>query len=211
VKILGIDTSTENCSIALVENCKVLIHKSVIGKSVHAEMITELLYEVKKSGINFDELDGIAVTNGPGSYTGLRIGLSFAKGMAIVINKPILPVPTFSSLYHRVKDEVDEYTILFIRSYSNYVFYVKAGDENNLFDKKPDVDSVESLVEKFQEVKRFIGNYPFNLDNKEVLVRYPDSVDTAILGCLYFDKLKALYSFELEPYYFSEFKAVKWK
>ncbi len=99
MKILGIETATSVCSIALIENSKVLSEKSLLEKNIHSEKIIPLIDEVLK---NFKEFDKIAVSIGPGSFTGLRVGLSTAKGLAYASKKPIIPVSTLKALAYNV-------------------------------------------------------------------------------------------------------------
>ena len=94
--LLGIETSTKNCSIALFKDGVQLgAHDERGDRFVHGErlhvMIQELLH---KHGAFPKDLSGIIVGEGPGSYTGLRIGTSTAKGLAFALNIPMYAVPT---------------------------------------------------------------------------------------------------------------------
>lgn len=108
MKLIAIETSTEICGIAYIENGKCIdIVEDRIPRQ-HAEKLP-LFYDelVKLSGLTLSRIDAIAVSIGPGSFTGLRIGLSYAKGLAFSHKKPIVPVPTMQSLLHGsgVKDD----------------------------------------------------------------------------------------------------------
>jgi tRNA threonylcarbamoyladenosine biosynthesis protein TsaB len=97
--ILAIETATEVCSAALVDRDTVLALRSLHEKNIHSErllsLIDELFAETKKP---LSSIDGIAVSFGPGSFTGLRIGLSAAKGLALALNLPLLAVPTLDGI-----------------------------------------------------------------------------------------------------------------
>lgn len=97
--ILNIETATRTCSIALAENGKLLALAEEHDIQSHASKITLFIKDVfEKSNKKYAELDAIAVSIGPGSYTGLRIGLSTAKGLCYALNKPLLAVDTLQSL-----------------------------------------------------------------------------------------------------------------
>lgn len=103
--ILCIETSTTNCSIALSVNGSVAVIIEDNSKQFsHAErlhtFIEQILVEAKISKSN---LDAIAVSKGPGSYTGLRIGVSAAKGLCFALDIPLISVPTLESLALQVK------------------------------------------------------------------------------------------------------------
>jgi len=97
--ILNIETSTSVCSVALAVDGVVKAIKESNVKNSHAEQITlfsELV--VKNSGFTFDSLDAVAISKGPGSYTGLRIGVSTAKGFCLAIDKPLISVGTLDAM-----------------------------------------------------------------------------------------------------------------
>ena len=102
--ILNIETATKNCSVSLAKDGTVLaIRELNDGNYSHAEklhpFIQELLMEVN---ITSERIDAVAVSKGPGSYTGLRIGVSAAKGMCFAINKPLISIETLKSLAYSI-------------------------------------------------------------------------------------------------------------
>ena len=99
MKILAIDSSGQVASVAIVTDEAVLAEYSVNYKKTHSQTLLPMVEEVMKmTGTEGKDLDAVAVTNGPGSYTGLRIGSSTVKGLAMVWDKPIIPVPTVDTL-----------------------------------------------------------------------------------------------------------------
>lgn len=105
--ILCLETATTNCSVALAKDGVLLaLKEDNSAKYSHAEklhvFIEELLAENK---LNISQLDAIAVSKGPGSYTGLRIGVSTAKGLCFSLAIPLIAIPTLTSLAAQVKIE----------------------------------------------------------------------------------------------------------
>jgi tRNA threonylcarbamoyladenosine biosynthesis protein TsaB len=97
--ILNIETATEVCSVAIAdENGLIDFQENTEGKS-HAAMLTVLIENLlNKNKKSLHQLDAVAVSMGPGSYTGLRIGVSVSKGICYGINKPLIAVPTLQSM-----------------------------------------------------------------------------------------------------------------
>ncbi len=97
--IIAIETATEVCSAALVHNGILLGERSLKEKNIHSERLLLLVDEVLKSSqVKNNQLGAIAVSIGPGSFTGLRIGLSTAKGLALALEIPIIAVPTLDGI-----------------------------------------------------------------------------------------------------------------
>lgn len=102
MRILGIETATVVCGAAVVEDGLVRSEEQVNAKNAHAENIMRLVdTSLRQSHVSPERLDAIAVSIGPGSFTGLRIGLSVAKGLACALGKPIVAVPTLRALAQR--------------------------------------------------------------------------------------------------------------
>ena len=97
--ILCLETATPSCSVALVHNGEVLACEEDPKGQNHSEKITLFIDSVmKKAGISYDQLDAVAVSMGPGSYTGLRIGVSTAKGICYAVSKPLIAVETLEAM-----------------------------------------------------------------------------------------------------------------
>ena len=97
--ILCIETSTAVCSVALVENGNVVALRESIDGQNHAEKITIFIDEImKETGVAYKDLDAIATSMGPGSYTGLRIGVSTAKGFCYALDKPLIAIDTLAAM-----------------------------------------------------------------------------------------------------------------
>lgn len=103
MKILSIDTSA-NVATASITNDDILICEIVVNnKLTHSQTLMPIIDEIlKKSEISIDEIDLIAVANGPGSFTGLRIGVSAAKGLSHALKIPVVPISTLKSLAYNL-------------------------------------------------------------------------------------------------------------
>tara|TARA_B100000497_G_C7618026_1_gene371270 strand:- start:213 stop:884 length:672 start_codon:yes stop_codon:yes gene_type:complete len=104
--ILNIETSTTNCSVALSKNGKVIgLKEDNSLEYSHAERLHIYIDEVLKTAqISKNQLNAIAISKGPGSYTGLRIGVSAAKGLCFALNIPLISVPTLEALAHQIEN-----------------------------------------------------------------------------------------------------------
>jgi tRNA threonylcarbamoyladenosine biosynthesis protein TsaB len=102
--ILNIETATKNCSVSLAKNGATLLCKQMAEEGYsHAEKLHVFIDAVlKESTIDFKDLDAIAVSQGPGSYTGLRIGVSAAKGLCFALDIPLIAVDTLAVLAAQV-------------------------------------------------------------------------------------------------------------
>ena len=103
--ILSIESATKNCSVALAADGEILALKELHEeKFSHAEKLHSFVLEVMEiSGRKLSELDAVAVSKGPGSYTGLRIGVSAAKGLCYALDKPLISIPTLECLARQVE------------------------------------------------------------------------------------------------------------
>jgi len=105
--ILQIETATTVCSVALSKDGETLSVKQINERNIHAEVITLFIDELlKQTGLSYNQLDAIAVSSGPGSYTGLRIGVSTAKGLCFALDKPLIAVETLEAMADGITNEM---------------------------------------------------------------------------------------------------------
>ena len=104
--ILSIETATTNCSVSLSKEGKLIaLKEDYSDKYSHAERLHVFIQELMvENNIDKGNLDAIAVSKGPGSYTGLRIGVSAAKGLCYALDIPLIAVSTLQSLAAQVKE-----------------------------------------------------------------------------------------------------------
>ncbi|MDE6877522.1 MAG: tRNA (adenosine(37)-N6)-threonylcarbamoyltransferase complex dimerization subunit type 1 TsaB [Odoribacter sp.] len=107
--ILNIDTSTSVCSVALAQNGQPLALKENKEGLNHSLLLGTFINDIlKENGTEVSALDAIAVSMGPGSYTGLRIGVSMAKGLCYGASKPLIAVNTLQALAQSVSSRIQE-------------------------------------------------------------------------------------------------------
>lgn len=103
--ILNIETATKNCSVSIAKNGETILCKEIAEEGYsHAEKLHVFIEEIiAEAKISVQDLDAIAVSQGPGSYTGLRIGVSAAKGLCFALNIPLIAVDTLQTLASQAK------------------------------------------------------------------------------------------------------------
>lgn len=103
MKILALDSSGMTASVAVVEDDKLTAEYSINYKKTHSQTLVPMLDAVKQmTELDLATVDAIAIAAGPGSFTGLRIGSATAKGLGLVLGKPIVPVPTVDGLAYQM-------------------------------------------------------------------------------------------------------------
>ena len=102
MKILGIETSTRLGTLAIVENDRVLAEEKISDNLRHAGAFEEVLKGLlKRLNLSVSELDGIGVGLGPGSFTGIRVGLTIAKGLSFLGARRLFGVGTLDAMVHQ--------------------------------------------------------------------------------------------------------------
>lgn len=97
--ILHLETAASVCSVALANEGKLIAIRESDEKNAHSKVITRFIEEVmRETGNDLSDLDAVAVSEGPGSYTGLRIGVATAKGLCYSLDRPMIAVPTLQSM-----------------------------------------------------------------------------------------------------------------
>ncbi len=112
-KILNLETATTNCSVSITVDGKVVSLKEENSANYsHAEQLHIFIEEaLQEASISFSDLNAVAVSKGPGSYTGLRIGVSAAKGLCYALDLPLISIPTLESMAHQLTLDKNEVAI----------------------------------------------------------------------------------------------------
>ena len=115
--ILCLETATPVCSVALNESCCTIALRETEGQNAHSEKITNFIREVMEAAkIDYSQLDAVAVSKGPGSYTGLRIGVSTAKGICYAADLPLMAIDTLEAMAYGMKaklgNQIGEHDLL---------------------------------------------------------------------------------------------------
>jgi tRNA threonylcarbamoyladenosine biosynthesis protein TsaB len=147
--ILAIDTALDACAAGVLDTGagKLIAQESQAMKRGHAEALMPLIARViKQSGIAFAGLDRIAVTTGPGSFTGLRVGLSAARGIALAANKPVVGLTTLTAYAAPVVSQSGEQPVISaIDARHDHVYYqVVSGNGSSLI--RPRVAPIEEAL-----------------------------------------------------------------
>jgi len=101
--ILSLETSTKACSVSLIQQGEVLASTDLLIEHSHSEKLTLLIRDcINYAGLELSNLDALAVSMGPGSYTGLRIGVATAKGLCYALDKPLIAINTLEAMAHQL-------------------------------------------------------------------------------------------------------------
>ncbi len=213
--ILNLETATKNCSVSISKNGKLIALKELCEAHFsHAEKLHNFIKDtLLESKLDFNNLSAIAVSKGPGSYTGLRIGVSSAKGLCFALDIPLISILTLESLANAVSVEegfiiplldarrMEVYTAVFdkdkkeLKETYNYVL-----DENSFIDylNKGSVTFIGDGAKKTSEIithknARFLENY-FPSAKEMVPLSYQKYLDSNYEDVAYF-----------EPFYLKDF------
>lgn len=106
MKLLAVDTALGACSVAVLEGDSVLVHRLELMERGHAESLAPMVEEaMSAAGLPFAAIDRLAVTTGPGTFTGQRIGLAFMRGLRVALHKPLVGVTTLSAMAQGARAE----------------------------------------------------------------------------------------------------------
>ena len=216
--ILNIETATKNCSVSIAKNGEVLALKELNnGQYSHAEVLHSFIDVIlNKASISKKQIDAIAVSKGPGSYTGLRIGVSAAKGLCFAFNKPLISIDTLTSLSHSISIS-DGFIIPMIDARRMEV-YCSVFDEKHqqIRDITAEVINEDSFLQYLEKDKvYFLGDGAEKC--KEVIThknavfiedKSPSAKEMAILSDMKFKKNDIEDVAYFEPFYLKDFIVV---
>ena len=204
--ILALETSSSICGASIIYNDEILCIEEKDVSRKHAELLPSLI----KSSLNnikktLDDMDAIAISIGPGSFTGLRIGLGFSKGLAYSKNLPIIPVPSMLSLAFSLRKYEPKQGIL--HSHAKKIFFQTFLWENNI-----PFSNEEASVGEIDDYVHVLSNgFHYNCENllpgsKGLQLAKPSSSNIGQLASIYFEDLIVHEPYSLVPSYIAPFK-----
>jgi len=208
--ILAIETSEEICSAALYYSTEKYFVSAIKLKHSHSEKLFEIIeFLFQQAEINRDEISSVAVSGGPGSFTGLRIGMAAAKGIASGTGVPLIVVPTFEALAYQISSCFSDNTEFIIANKVNKdeVYYSKFKITSNsyIFADELTVLANEEFVNKSIGAKVFgSASYLVEEDKNSNIVSSPSAVYVAEWA-LKFGEKKSTFDYDyLEPSYLKD-------
>jgi tRNA threonylcarbamoyladenosine biosynthesis protein TsaB len=212
--ILNIETATKNCSVALAKDGKTVLCKEIAEEGYsHAERLHVFMEEIiQEAGITFQDISAIAVSQGPGSYTGLRIGVSAAKGLCFALGIPLIALDTLQVLASQAK--VSDGLIIPMLDARRMEVYSAIYTPN--FENRRAVQAeiiTENSFEDLEETHYFVGDCaekckPFlNKENFIFLekIKYPSAKEMSLLSFEKHQKNDFVDVAYFEPYYLKDF------
>jgi tRNA threonylcarbamoyladenosine biosynthesis protein TsaB len=160
MRILAVDTAAKSCSVAIMTAGSLSAELITLKDETHSKHLMELIHKVLgMAGFRVGELDGLAVTIGPGSFTGLRIGVSTVKGLAHALNKPVVGVSSLDALAWQCADRSHLICAL-LDARKGEVYSATYRFENDTLTQKSleNATAPEAAVEGLKEPCVFIGS-----------------------------------------------------
>jgi tRNA threonylcarbamoyladenosine biosynthesis protein TsaB len=186
--LLAVDTATENCGVAIIEDGRVQAELSLyLGGTTHTKRILTAIDTVLSlSGVSLADIDAFAATRGPGSFTGLRIGISTMKGLAFATGKPVVGVSSLEVLAHQAGGDCTLVCPM-IDARRNEIYwciYRRKGDTLICLGDEQ-VGPIDNLADQIDDACMFIGNaapsYASQLPRLvKHAIQWPPAIDNAI-------------------------------
>ncbi len=202
--LLAIETSEKLCGVSILINETEYYSAKIYLPHSHSEKLFELIETLRdNSGLKLNEIKAVAVSAGPGSFTGLRIGMAAAKGIAAGLHIPVIPVPTFEALAYQLSQILPEGQKFIIANKANRdeayfaKFYVK--NYNYIFEEELKILSISDI--KIHGNELLFGNILTN--QNKIVSPEPEMVG---LWSLKFGIKNIIHDFDfLEPNYIKDF------
>jgi tRNA threonylcarbamoyladenosine biosynthesis protein TsaB len=134
MRLLAVDTALGACSCAIVDDARVLAHRFEIMERGHAERLAPMVDEaMRESGLAFSDLERLAVTTGPGTFTGQRVGLAFARGLRVALKIPLAGITTLEAMATAAIAETGaEYAVAIHDAKRNEVYFELLREDETL-------------------------------------------------------------------------------
>lgn len=162
MKILAIDTSSKICSVSILEDNTVIIEKHNDDEKTHSQKLMPLIDELlKQANLTLDNIDLLACSQGPGSFTGIRIGISTVKAFADVKNIPIIGVTSLESLAYNVNTSGLIATLIDAKHDNVYfaLYELKDGVYSTIIDPTSEnISNVIEVLKNYNDTITFVGD-----------------------------------------------------
>ena len=200
MKILAIDTSSSICSVAILENKNIIIEKHNDDEKTHSQKLMPLIDEIfKEADLTLDNIDLLACGQGPGSFTGIRIGISTVKAFADVKNIPIIGVTSLEALAYNITTNGLIATLIDAKHDNVYfaLYELKGGKYVEIIEPVSDsISNVINSLKDYSDVITFVGDgYEVHRDllaskfSKCIFAASEQNIQTSIsIGKAAFDK-----------------------
>jgi tRNA threonylcarbamoyladenosine biosynthesis protein TsaB len=219
-RILCLETTTTNCSVALAQDGNVIAIKEDLSNGYsHGELLHQYIAEVLRQGeCQLSDLDAIAVSKGPGSYTGLRIGVSSAKGLCFANDLPLIATETLKALAQQVNPEEINAIIPMLDARRMEVYSAVFNSSfEKIRDTKAEIVDEQSFAAYLEQGKTvFIGN---GVEKFEAICMHPNALfignalpsarNMATLAEMAFQDKNLEDLAYFEPYYLKDFMGTK--
>lgn len=210
---LAFDCSTSSMSIALLKDEKILGEKNYLQEAKHSEMLVlEIKNLLDANNINFNDLDLTVATNGPGSYTGIRVALAVLKIIKITTQKPVLTVNCCEVLVNKYSKNYEKVNVA-IQANNTEIYYAKYLVKNNFEEVfQPMISNVEDIMLTISEDEFLCGSANKVFDKHYLKSNQNDIIlatDVAIYGQKKFLQNKDLQ--DILPLYLRDPKITKRK
>ena len=159
MKILAVDSSSVTASVAITENGKVLAENFINNGLTHSQTLMPMVEKtINESGISVKDIDFFAITHGPGSFTGVRIGIASIKGMADALDKKCLPISTLEAIAEPLRNE-DVIACAVMDARCNQVYTAIFNNGERLCDDKAVlIDELGEELNQYDKKIVFIGD-----------------------------------------------------
>jgi len=212
--ILNIETATKNCSVSIAKDGETLICNEIAEQGYsHAEKLHVFISEVlKEAQLDFSDLTAIAVSQGPGSYTGLRIGVSAAKGLCYALNIPLIAIDTMEILASAISIENGVVIPMIDARRMEVYSAIFSSDISKIRETKAEIITEES----FSEIKgtiHFVGDGALKCQeilSSDKFIYHPEIIFPSAkqMSVLSFEKYKKNDTVDVayfEPFYLKDF------
>lgn len=212
--ILNIETATKNCSVSIAKNGATIVCKEIAEEGYsHAEKLHVFIEEViAEAGISVQDLAAVAVSQGPGSYTGLRIGISAAKGLCFALNIPLIAIDTLQTL--ALQAQVTDGKIIPMLDARRMEVYSEVFNANLEVERKIEAEVItEDSFSSYTETIYFVGdcaekckpvltkeNFVFLED-----IKFPSAAAMSKISYDKYQKSDTVDVAYFEPYYLKDF------